>query len=119
MADDSMKCPACQVPMTPGVAEIRGNSLGFLLVGFSWQELYFKAGDEEEDVSLLAPNEPRRAFRCPGCGLAIISQERMPSEASARADSTEPSECLACRAPLAPGETVCPRCGWTYKSLSG
>ena len=110
-----MLCPACNTPMTPGVAEIRGNSLGFLLVGFSWQELYFKAGDEEDDVSLLAPNEPRRAFRCPGCGLAVISQERFSSEASVRADAAEPSECLACGAALAPGETRCSKCNWTYK----
>ena len=111
-----MQCPACQSPMTPGTVDIHGNSLGFLLVGFSWQELYFKPEPDAKAESILAPSETRYAFRCPACRLVVIRPERRLSETETRAAAAEPSECLACGAPLASGEVCCARCGWTYKN---
>ena len=115
MNPDIMECPTCKTPMTGGTAEIHGNSIGFLLVGFSWQELFFKAGEAAGEESLLSPNEIRRAYRCPACGLAVLCPESAPTEEAERADASEPSECLACGAVLGTGEIRCPQCGWSYK----
>ncbi len=108
MPASPLECPGCKTPMTVGIAEIRGNALGFLLIGFSWQELFFKSADAPE-VSVLAPNMPHPAYRCPSCGMVVIGPE-----AITQPDHSGASECLSCGAALVSGETTCAHCGWTY-----
>ena len=55
-------------------------------------------------LAIMSPFDTPEAFRCTACGTVIICGLH----------GTD-SECLACGAMMAPGVTVCPKCGWTYE----
>lgn len=78
----AMNCPRCSQPLQRGTATVSGTVLGFLLVGFSHQHLFFKpsTGPRGKPVSLGA--DPGRvilpsggqaaAARCAACGVTVI-----------------------------------------------
>ncbi len=72
-----MKCPDCQQNMDRGRVQVRGSFLGFLVVGFSAQDLYFDQGRESDLV--LGTRERRDACQCAGCGgVFIVGARRGP-----------------------------------------
>lgn len=78
----AMRCPRCADRLQAGTATVRGTVLGFLLVGFSHQHLFFKASEatRRKQMSLaddfgrvvLPSGERTAAARCPTCGLTVI-----------------------------------------------
>jgi hypothetical protein len=66
--------------------------------------LFFRAPGAER----LAIEQPA-GFRCEACGTVVMCKSKV-------TDTEAP--CLACGAVMAPGVTVCPKCGWTYETDS-
>jgi hypothetical protein len=56
--------------MVPGLLRVKGSVPGFLLVGFSWQHLWWSDADESRDSrqKVMLSGEQRRAQRCVSCG---------------------------------------------------
>jgi Zn-finger nucleic acid-binding protein len=66
-----MICPQCQADMVEGVAQVRGTFTGYLLFGYSCQDLYF---DRNKKTSLiLSSREKSSSFQCPKCSGVFIS----------------------------------------------
>jgi hypothetical protein len=72
-----MNCPQCQADMVEGIAQVRGTFTGYLLFGYSCQDLYF---DRDRISSLiLSSREERKTFQCPKCwGVFIPSLSARP-----------------------------------------
>ena len=72
-----MKCPDphCGATMQRGAAVIHTTILGFLLIGLSWQKLFFRppGGFARHDVEVMNPDQRRIAFRCPECGGMFVT----------------------------------------------
>jgi predicted RNA-binding Zn-ribbon protein involved in translation (DUF1610 family) len=67
---ESMNCPHCGHETVQGNARVRGNLIGFMVVGFSFQHLYFEKGEDAQMI--LMSREERRSFFCPSCGTLIV-----------------------------------------------
>lgn len=65
-------CPYCNTPLTSGYAEIHGTALGFLIAGYSYENLYFRRENEEE-VKILESGDSTTALRCESCGVVILN----------------------------------------------
>lgn len=64
-------CPRCSEALVKGEVVIRGGFWSFLLVGFSYQELFFERDGTRAKRSILRPHRRRPALRCPSCRLLI------------------------------------------------
>jgi hypothetical protein len=84
-----MKCPTCRAEMVWG-------RLGIVQEG-----VFFRAPGRQQ-----VPIDQKTGFRCEECETVVICK-------STPNDTEAP--CLECGAVMAPGETVCAKCGWTYK----
>jgi predicted RNA-binding Zn-ribbon protein involved in translation (DUF1610 family) len=60
-----MNCPECNAEMVKGVAQVRGTIIGFLVFGFSSQDLYFDRDNSSSMV--LYSRQKKNAFQCPKC----------------------------------------------------
>ena len=59
--------------MKSGLAEIHGTTLGFLVAGFSYENLYFKTSDEKE-IRILESGGSTPSLRCPNCEILILNK---------------------------------------------
>lgn len=69
-----MKCPYCGSLMKSGRTEIHGTPLGFLAIGFSYENLYFRAGDEKK-IRVLQSGCSTPSLRCPNCEIIILNKD--------------------------------------------
>ncbi len=68
-------CPACNSEMETGTVSVHGTFWGFLLVGWSYQHVWFKgAGDKEEIV--VRSGRAKIGYRCPACGFTGVAPGR-------------------------------------------
>lgn len=81
-----MNCPYCDTVMEAGHLEVHGTVLGFMFVGWSHQNCYFRRGDGTEEV-VVKPrhgmfSRPKReewrpkAHRCEKCGCVVVEGAR-------------------------------------------
>lgn len=68
----SKKCPYCDGTLQSGEAKIHGTLTGFLLVGLSHQNLYFK-NESGEESEILGCNESTPAMKCDMCGVVTLN----------------------------------------------
>jgi predicted RNA-binding Zn-ribbon protein involved in translation (DUF1610 family) len=72
---DRVACPTCGETMRRGHLTVRGTIVGFLLIGFSAQNLYFRwrgRGDSKhQDVKLIESGGTKTAFHCGKCGAVL------------------------------------------------
>ena len=68
----SLKCPYCDSDLKSGQATIHGTVVGFLVFGFSHQNLYFKT-DTGEEIKILGSNKSTPAMRCENCGIVTLN----------------------------------------------
>lgn len=68
----SLKCPYCNGILKSGEATIHGTVTGFLYVGFSHQNLYFKS-ESGEEIEILGSREYTPAMRCEECGVVTLN----------------------------------------------
>ena len=68
----TLKCPYCNGTLKSGEAKIHGTMTGFLFVGFSHQNLYFKS-ELGEEIEVLGSNECTPAMRCEECGVVVLN----------------------------------------------
>ena len=66
------KCPYCDGTLESGEAKIHGTMVGFLLVGLSYQNLYFKS-ESGNETSILASHESTPAMKCNTCGVVTLN----------------------------------------------
>lgn len=71
----SLKCPYCDGSMISGQSRIHGTFGGFLIYGFSYENLYFKP-DSGEEIKILGSTETSSALRCVKCGTVILNFEQ-------------------------------------------
>ena len=64
-----MKCPKCNEEMDQGIAKVEGTALGFLVVGFSHQHLFYKGKKKER---IVHSGDETLAYRCASCDLTIL-----------------------------------------------
>jgi len=66
-----MQCPSCKMEMEAGRAQVKGTILGFLLVGLSYQHLYFLPSQGAKE-KIIPSRGIRPAHYCRQCrGLFI------------------------------------------------
>lgn len=68
----SLKCPYCDSDLKSGQATIHGTVVGFLVFGFSHQNLYFKT-DTGEEIKILGSGKSTPAMRCENCGIVTLN----------------------------------------------
>ncbi len=66
------KCPYCDGILESGEAKIHGSMVGFLLVGLSYQNLYFKS-ESGNETAVLASHESTPAMKCNTCGVVTLN----------------------------------------------
>lgn len=71
-----LNCPICGSIMKKGLAEIHGTTLGFLLVGFSYENLYFRAENEDE-IRILESGCSTQSLRCENCEIVILNKDNL------------------------------------------
>ncbi|GMU22990.1 MAG: hypothetical protein AMXMBFR13_30740 [Phycisphaerae bacterium] len=73
-----MKCPRCDEAMERGSAFIEGTLLGFLLIGFSHQHLWFQGEDETRwsRHRIMPSGGTCTAFRFAACKAVLVTQGR-------------------------------------------
>jgi len=71
-----MNCPRCKKEMIEGDAELHGTFVGYLLVGWSYQKLFFhaKGAHRTRETSALQTGERAVAWRCESCAGVFIEQ---------------------------------------------
>ncbi|KKQ61582.1 MAG: hypothetical protein US81_C0005G0002 [Parcubacteria group bacterium GW2011_GWE2_38_18] len=68
-----INCPYCGSKMKSGSLEIHGSWLGFLLVGLSYQNLFYKPFDEKfqeyssDEETVIKESEILKAMKCTKC----------------------------------------------------
>ena len=67
-----MKCPNCNVEMEPGQAQVKGSLLGFLIIGFSHQNLYFKSSDGSTKEVVIPSGGKRSGHYCRLCDALFV-----------------------------------------------
>ena len=78
---DHLDCPKCNERMVSGGVQIHGSCMTFLLVGVSWQHLWFSREGKKQKIlasSWSREGYPRKAFRCGNCGGVFILDEAAP-----------------------------------------
>lgn len=68
----TLKCPYCDGTLISGEARIHGTITGFLLVGLSHQNLYFKS-ELGEETEVLGSGESTPAMKCNKCGVVTLN----------------------------------------------
>ena len=68
----NFKCPYCKGSLKSGEAKIHGTVTGFLFVGLSHQNLYFKTESGEES-EVLSSGESTPAMICENCGVVTLN----------------------------------------------
>ncbi len=69
-----LRCPYCGKSLLKGRAEIHGTTLGFFLVGFSYQNLYFKS-QRDKEIKVLNSGSSTPALRCENCEVIILNKD--------------------------------------------
>jgi hypothetical protein len=69
-------CPFCGATMQVGVASIHGTLLGFLVIGFSHQSLWFRPDGARKEVEALVPRVDCPAQSCGRCGAVLLGGPR-------------------------------------------
>lgn len=64
-------CPNCGSLLEEGHVEVHGTPLGFIFIGFSYQNLYFKAKDKKE-IKVLESRCSAPALKCTRCDILIM-----------------------------------------------
>ncbi len=64
--------PYCDGLLESGEAKIHGTMVGFLLVGLSYQNLYFKS-ESGKETAILASHESTPAMKCNTCGVVTLN----------------------------------------------
>jgi hypothetical protein len=67
-----LKCALCGGDLETGSVEIKGTPLGFLMVGLSWQHLWFSADLFDTKIKVLKSAEQRRAYQCTSCCAVVV-----------------------------------------------
>jgi hypothetical protein len=105
--------------MLEGTSRIQGTFFGLLAIGLSWMKLFFTDAGTRRRVEVLQPWIDRRSHCCPRCGALVIrgiGHGRFPEgEQMGFDDSKEDTPCLECGGVIPAGESVCGKCGWTFK----
>ena len=75
----SMNCPNCRVEMIAGDARIKGTLVGFLVIGLSYQHLFFKSRKKSVDEKpvrkkVLRSGRSTTAHHCEKCGLTALQR---------------------------------------------
>lgn len=70
----NLTCPYCGEQLIEGSAEIQGTVWGFLLVGLSYQNLYFKRQGEKK-IKILGSGCATSALRCENCDVVILNKD--------------------------------------------
>lgn len=67
-------CPQCDVPLLSGQLRIRGTIPGFLVIGLSYQHLWWTdpEGSRASREVVLDSGDEISAGRCPECGLVAF-----------------------------------------------
>ena len=68
----SLKCPYCNTSLKSGQARIHGTVGGFLVYGFSHQNLYFMS-DSGKEIKILGSGKSTPAMRCENCGVVTLN----------------------------------------------
>ena len=69
-----LECYDCNGILKKGKASIHGTIGGFLIIGLSHENLYFKSDDEKE-IKILGSGGTTPALRCEDCGIVILNKE--------------------------------------------
>ena len=72
----NVRCPYCSALMVPGKARVHGTFLGFLLHGFSYQNLWFRRDDATDEEEIVPSGGSRAGHQCPRCGAVSINRLR-------------------------------------------
>ena len=64
-------CPVCNGEIERGSVSVHGTLLGFLFVGMSYQNCWFKGQGKKEQVVVFS-GQQTRGFRCATCGFVGI-----------------------------------------------
>ena len=72
-----MNCSNCNKSMVHGVAEVHGTALGFLVFGWSRQQLWFKAA-HRKNIEVLHSGGSSAAWRCDACDITAICKNEEP-----------------------------------------
>ena len=72
---ERMTCPECGGQMVPGRLRVKGSLAGLLLVGMSWQHLWWSDPDESRDSrqKVIVSGNQRPAVRCIDCGMIAFA----------------------------------------------
>ena len=73
-----MKCPNCNMEMEPGQAQVKGTLLGFLIIGFSHQNLYFRSAEGGVNEKIIRSGGKRSGYYCRQCQGLFIEGGRDP-----------------------------------------
>ena len=71
-------CPQCGGSVEAGQVEIHGTFWGFVFVGLSHQQCWFRPAGRKEEIA-LGSEEKRVACRCTRCGTLVIAGGNSPS----------------------------------------
>jgi hypothetical protein len=72
-----MKCPYCDGEMVPGTASVKGTTLGFFVVGLSYQHLWFRQLNGGVDEVIIRSRRDRAGHQCTQCRAVIIQGDSM------------------------------------------
>ena len=72
-------CPYCGSTMKAGSAELHGTVMGFLLMGASYENLYFKA-DGEKEIKILDSRSSTSASWCESCEVLFLNNGNIASK---------------------------------------
>ena len=67
-----MQCGGCGEQMEDGRVEVHGTVRGFLLFGYSLQDLFWYEQDRAR-TQIVASGTARPAYACKSCGLLTIN----------------------------------------------
>lgn len=76
-----MNCPVCNEEMAPGLVRIQASVLGFLVIGFSYKNLWFYPThpdgtpgnvDHLARSLIMRNSEKGQAHRCEVCGTTVV-----------------------------------------------
>ena len=84
-----MDCPDCHAPMVSGSLFIKGTLPRFLLIGLSWQSLWFREGSPTGRMPkerILDWGELRHGWVCRACGMTVVAPEWSRSQPGHAAD---------------------------------
>jgi hypothetical protein len=71
-----MKCPYCDGEMMPGTASVKGTLLGFIVIGLSYQHLWFRRLNGGGEEVIIRSRGDRPGHQCSQCGAVIIQGDR-------------------------------------------